>query len=884
MPEYLKLDSRRVTFREYWNLTRSPSVIIPWVAKLLNIPIKLASGFQRVDAVQELEVAATVFSAAAREKLQPWLDQCLTLGFHSPRFFCFKTLDGDTETSFITLLHGSGECSVRLMYAVSTRGTISKSNALVAMLSELYDDTFLVTTNQRARFLTPPGITVHRLVNAHPDRLLELHQRKLAKLQVRNHAKTVSSMEELDATWNRYEKLNSDHGIRRGIFVPLKAEEHEAALKKTEAVKAFKAQGVENADVLAALNQVQEKKRGWGSAILIFIVSMALFVGAGARQWTWQYVLMLVPILFVHELGHYVAMRAFNYRNLRMFFIPFFGAAVSGRNYNVPGWKKVVVSMMGPVPGIILGALIGSVGLVLHQDWLIKVALVALILNGFNLLPVLPMDGGWIFHTLIFSRHYLLDAAFRVIAAIALMLLGMYSGTKILMYLGIPMLLGIPVAYRLARVVATLRKRGVPPASADDQTIPAETAQTIIAELKQVLPKMHTPKMVAEQTLQVFETLNARPPGWLASIGLLLAHLGSLAIAVVFAVVLFVGQHGGLSDILTAAQASRHKIACGSITVWRGEQTPAIGVRPQNTLIATFSKSSAAETAFHTLTNLLPDDAVLKIFGETMLLSLPLDDADARRQWLAWLQEQTKDVFVENTDFPAMLSLACLAPTEQAARELEGELQEYLNTLPNQFLAPPWLPNDPRSAAQRAQHRLARQTYLKLTDHSKMSYETAEFIDLQKKMTEARKQGDKAALDAVYEEMQQITRDAERKRIAMIRAGQQGPVDSNVIDLFAAQQAAIGVVTNREALLKPYQDLARLMGQVPLVDEQPSPEDACFLARFGAVTRKQMLLNLSWISFEQVSEGAPALIEWLCANGCSDIRYGFHAGTGIGDD
>ena len=35
-------------------------------------------------------------------------------------------------------------------------------------------------------------------------------------------------------------------------------------------------------------------------------------------------------------------MRLFRYSNVKMFFIPLLGAAVSGRHYNVPGWKKVV--------------------------------------------------------------------------------------------------------------------------------------------------------------------------------------------------------------------------------------------------------------------------------------------------------------------------------------------------------------------------------------------------------------------------------------------------------------------------------------------------------------------------------------------------------------
>ena len=319
----------------------------------------------------------------------------------------------------------------------------------------------------------------------------------------------------------------------------------------------------------------KNKKGGWGNAVVILVVSVLLFVGAGSQQWSWQYVLMLLPILFVHEMGHYVAMRAFNYRNLRMFFIPFFGAAVSGRHYNVPGWKKVVVSMMVPVPGIVLGAIIGGAGLVLHQPWLIKVALVALILNGINLLPVLPLDGGWVFHTLVFSRHHMLDAAFRLLAAFALMAGGSFSKDKILMYLGIPMLISIPAAYRVARITRTLRDRGVPPASPDDQTIPTTTAVTIIEELKKSMPKGHSNKMVAQQTLQIFENMNSRPPGWLASIGLFFAYFASLGMAGVFAMVLIVGQRADLQSLpSSAALQPKRSLICGTFSSWAGLRPP----------------------------------------------------------------------------------------------------------------------------------------------------------------------------------------------------------------------------------------------------------------------------------------------------------------------
>src|SRR5439155_4332897 len=125
--------------------------------------------------------------------------------------------------------------------------------------------------------------------------------------------------------------------------------------------------------------------------------------------------------LVFHELGHYVAMRVFGYRNLRMFFIPFFGAAVSGQHYNIAGWKKAVVALAGPLPGIVLGVPLGVIGAVANESKVIEVAWMLLVLNGFNLLPFLPLDGGWVVHAVLFVRHPVLEVVFRIFAALAML-------------------------------------------------------------------------------------------------------------------------------------------------------------------------------------------------------------------------------------------------------------------------------------------------------------------------------------------------------------------------------------------------------------------------------------------------------------------------------
>jgi hypothetical protein len=229
-------------------------------------------------------------------------------------------------------------------------------------------------------------------------------------------------------------------------------------------------------------------------------------------------------VLFVHEMGHFIAMKAFGYRNLRMFFIPLFGAAVTGKNYNVPGWKKAIVSLMGPAPGILLGVVLGIYGIAFHQLMLVRAALIAIFINGLNLLPILPFDGGWIMYAVLFSRHYVLDAVFRGVAGGVLILLAVSRGERIFTVLGIFILLTLPVSLRLSRVANELRAAGVPSASPDNQSIPPQTAVAIVKKLREKSTRGLNNKIIAQQTLQVFEMLNDRPPGIGITIGLIAAQ------------------------------------------------------------------------------------------------------------------------------------------------------------------------------------------------------------------------------------------------------------------------------------------------------------------------------------------------------------------------
>jgi Zn-dependent protease len=277
--------------------------------------------------------------------------------------------------------------------------------------------------------------------------------------------------------------------------------------------------------------------------MLLLFVTLGAFAGLGALLWPWEFVVTVVPLLLFHEMGHWVAMKWFGYRNVRMFFIPFLGAAVQGSHHNIDGWKKVVVSLMGPVPGILLSPLFLWVGFHYHWPELYAVAMVTLALNAFNLLPVIPLDGGWVFHNVLFCRHWLLEFIARFVAIVIIFSVCWYFSTWFLMIIAVPMLISLPMTLKISRVAYELRGRWtVEELEERDGELPADPIAEIIERLMRALSPIVNDHSMIRFTLHVYETLNTRPPGLLVSAGIMTVYFGTWAYAMgVFMVAVLLG-------------------------------------------------------------------------------------------------------------------------------------------------------------------------------------------------------------------------------------------------------------------------------------------------------------------------------------------------------
>jgi Zn-dependent protease len=123
-------------------------------------------------------------------------------------------------------------------------------------------------------------------------------------------------------------------------------------------------------------------------------LTMVLSVGAYALLFPVWFALGFVVLIWVHEMGHVLQLRREGIPASAPMFVPFLGAFVAMKQMPKDALAEARVGLAGPVLGS-LGAL-GAWGIyeLTREPLFLGLAYVGFFLNLFNLLPMLPLDGG----------------------------------------------------------------------------------------------------------------------------------------------------------------------------------------------------------------------------------------------------------------------------------------------------------------------------------------------------------------------------------------------------------------------------------------------------------------------------------------------------------
>lgn len=283
------------------------------------------------------ETPGNRFPEYFRDRLDPVAEKIQALGFQPAVEHLIEDPMHQTTSGWLTFFHPDGKSFARVQCRQWRGNAKQDQGTYPIFVTEFRDGTFLISSSGKPDMLAPSVCTINRQRNRKPEQLRESHEKVLREkcgdklIRVNRTAADVR-----DAT-ERLHQVHTDFHLQRGVFKQFNAKDLKKFEESAQKVSRARSTGLQNPEVIAELEKLQEKKPGWMKAILLLVISAAFFLGVGAAQWSWRFALILIPILFIHELGHYLTMMMFGYKNLKMFFIPFFGAAVTGRHYNVAG-------------------------------------------------------------------------------------------------------------------------------------------------------------------------------------------------------------------------------------------------------------------------------------------------------------------------------------------------------------------------------------------------------------------------------------------------------------------------------------------------------------------------------------------------------------------
>ncbi len=878
---FYKLNAARVTMREFWWETK----LFCWVGllvKIFQIRLRGSSDDLAVDSLRPFQVEQTAIRPDVLARFEPTLQQLTALGFGPPVWHDQENVYQATRSTLATLLHSNGRTWARVQCRTNHGRVPAKRKFFTTFISKIPGG-FIATGNGKYDMAWPKTHNTVRFRTMEIGPLYARHQKRMTAA-----VQPVSPAQLLDVAEEYHTSLRDFH-LARGVFEPLGEEElamtaapaapppipvlpveTEFSVADPNAIAPPAPPPLPPPDLmeiatLDELRRLQNKKVNWRSSIILMIVSAAAFIfffKNSDRQQDWQYVAIVVGVLLVHELGHYIAMRVFGYRNLKMFFIPGFGAAVSGRNYNAPAWKKIVVSLMGPLPGIFLGIVCLALNGFLHIQLLYLIGLMAIVINAFNLIPILPLDGGWVAHAALFARHPKLDTGFRVVAAGLLIAISIFlPGSHFLLYVAIASLVALPLTNRLAIIVGELRAMPALGLSPDNQTIPPATARIILSKLRERFKRGLNAKLAAQHIASVFESLNARPPSVGATVGLLSLHGFAFVLALVVGLVAL-GTHG--RNLLLHPMGPTLKYSVTSDQIASNSTVP---TGPRNIVIMRFKRDSIAANELAAL----PANHPASRFGQTLLVSFtPAEIAD-QREFFGRYSKTADDIYVESARMRSNVQLTFKLPDTDDGNKTSEELQLYfMLAQPAWRLIPPWAndtdwPADPR-AKQTEMRRLVKE--LEAPVPNQFSTETTEM----KQLLAAQRSGDSAEVDRLQAQMAKNLEDDTHTQHQQLKD------KFGHADFIDAWDEIHELKDWKLQASRTQSEIASQLGQWPVEKSDD------LLATSGFTSTDPRRVVSVYCIFNQTDTGLPAMTRWLFTHGASGMHYQIAGTAAMSDD
>lgn len=128
--------------------------------------------------------------------------------------------------------------------------------------------------------------------------------------------------------------------------------------------------------------------------IIITGSSMALSAALYALLLGWPIAIGIVGLLFIHEMGHWMAFQQKKIACSAPLFIPFLGAFINMPKRPENAATMAYIALAGPVAGSLGAFACHLIGLYYHSHLFIVLAVIGYLINLLNMIPYGLLDGG----------------------------------------------------------------------------------------------------------------------------------------------------------------------------------------------------------------------------------------------------------------------------------------------------------------------------------------------------------------------------------------------------------------------------------------------------------------------------------------------------------
>src|SRR3984885_14692011 len=128
--------------------------------------------------------------------------------------------------------------------------------------------------------------------------------------------------------------------------------------------------------------------------LLVTFGSMAVSVVAYGWLFGFTFAIGFVLLLLLHEMGHVIQLRREGIKASAPIFIPFLGAVIASKSLGKDAAAEARVGLAGPILGSFATLVPLGIWLATGSEFWRALAYLGFFLNLFNLMPVVPLDGG----------------------------------------------------------------------------------------------------------------------------------------------------------------------------------------------------------------------------------------------------------------------------------------------------------------------------------------------------------------------------------------------------------------------------------------------------------------------------------------------------------